>query len=399
MITCLNKFGDEIMPIDFIELQWNRKYHGAGNFVLYIAAKDYNPDIKYIQVKDRSETGIVQKIMYEEKTNGDFVTLSGFFIEKLLDCTAPTQGRTSNQAEYPEPVPDAINESLRWFFYSFFIQQTDNLKNSMDPDGLGISYIDNNPVVFFYETLVKDGVGIPRSVISFDVGEPFGESLYKNLEKYNCSYRVKPLFKNRDESKPILGIETQIWKGRDLRNSIYFGDSIDNVKKIEFMVDESGAKECVIGLQEIPDEITNYSNMFYTYEDGKHKKYISEAYHYQNNMPNNLGKVFPQKVIKTNCSAISASDEKTVRETMQHQAKLELLNNYIDEKISIDVIQNKFYYLKDYDLGDVCTIVIDKIKKMYTARIVEINEVFSQNKNDVELILGTPTKQEYRRIV
>lgn len=399
MITCLNKFGDEIMPIDFIELQWNRKYHGAGNFVLYIAAKDYNPDIKYIQVKDRSETGIVQKIMYEEKTNGDFVTLSGFFIEKLLDCTAPTQGRTSNQAEYPDPVPDAINESLRWFFYSFFIQQTDNLKNSMDPDGLGISYIDNNPVVFFYETLVKDGVGIPRSVISFDVGEPFGESLYKNLEKYNCSYRVKPLFKNRDESKPILGIETQIWKGRDLRNSIYFGDSIDNVKKIEFMVDESGAKECVIGLQEIPDEITNYSNMFYTYEDGKHKKYISEAYHYQNNMPNNLGKVFPQKVIKTNCSAISASDEKTVRETMQHQAKLELLNNYIDEKISIDVIQNKFYYLKDYDLGDVCTIVIDKIKKMYTARIVEINEVFSQNKNEVELILGTPTKQEYRRII
>ena len=84
---------------------------------------------------------------------------------------------------------------------------------------------------------------------------------------------------------------------------------------------------------------------------------------------------------------------------MQHEAKLELLNNYIDEKISIDVIQNKFYYLKDYDLGDVCTIVIDKIKKMYTARIVEINEVFSQNKNDVELILGTPTKQEYRRII
>lgn len=399
MITCLNKFGYEIMPTDFIELQWNRKYHEAGNFVLYIAAKDYNPDIKYIQVKDRPETGIVQKIMYEEKTNGDFVTLSGFFIEKLLDCTAPTQGRTSNQAEYPDPVPDAINESLRWFFYSFFIQQTDNLKNSMDPDGLGISYIDNNPVVFFYETLVKDGVGIPRSVISFDVGEPFGESLYKNLEKYNCSYRVKPLFKNRDESKPILGIETQIWKGRDLRNSIYFGDSIDNVKKIEFMVDESGAKECVVGLQEIPDEITNYSNVFYTYEDGKHKKYISEAYHYQNNMPNNLGKVFPQKVIKTNCSAISASDEKTVRETMQHQAKLELINNYIDEKISIDVIQNKFYYLKDYDLGDVCTIVIDKIKKMYTARIVEINEVFSQNKNEVELILGTPTKQEYRRII
>lgn len=399
MITCLNKFGDEIMPIDFIELQWNRKYHEAGNFVLYMAAKDYNPDIKYIQVKDRPETGIVQKIVYEEKTNGDFVTLSGFFIEKLLDCTAPTQYRISNNAEYPEPVPDAINAVLRLAFYNYFIQRTDNLKNSIDPRALGLSYIDSNPAVFFYETLVKDGVGIPRAVISFPVGEPFGKNLYNNLEKYNCSYIVKPLFKNRDESKALLGIETQIWKGRDLRNSIYFGDSIDNVKKFEFMADESGAKECVIGLQEIPDEITNYSNVFYTYEDGKYKKYISEAYNYQNNMPTDLGEVFPQKIIKTNCGEINANNEKEVRETMQHEAKLELLNNYIDEKISIDVIQNKFYYLKDYDLGDVCTIVIDKIKKMYTARIVEINEVFSQNKNDVELILGTPTKQEYRRII
>ena len=399
MIKCLNKFGDEIMPIDFIELQWNRKYHDSGNFVLYMAAKNYNPDIKYIQVKDRPETGIVQKIVYEEKTNGDFVTLSGFFIEKLLDCTAPTQYRISDGTEYPDPMPDAINDVLRLGFYNYFIQRTDNLKKSIDPRALGISYIDSNPAVFFYETLVKDGVGIPRAVISFDVGEPFGKSLYKNLEKYNCSYIVKPLFKNRDESKPLLGIETQIWKGRDLRNSIYFGDSIDNVKKIEFMVDESGAKESVIGLQEIPDEITNYSNVFYAYENGKYKKYISEAYHYENNMPTSLGKVFPQKIIKTNCSEINANNEKTVRETMQHEAKLELLNNYIDEKISIDVIQNKFYYLKDYDLGDVCTIVIDKIKKMYTARIVEINEVFSQNKNDVELILGTPTKQEYRRII
>jgi hypothetical protein len=397
MITYLNKFGDEIMPIDFVELQWNRKYHESGNFVLYMAAKDYNPDIKYIQVKDRPETGIVQKIVYEEKTNGDFVTLSGFFIEKLLDCTAPTEYRISNAAGSTDPAPDAINDSLRWFFYNYFIQQTNNLKNSINSTVLGVR--DGKAVVFFFETLVKDGVGIPRAVISFDVGEPFGKSLYKNLEKYNCSYIVRPLFKNRDENKPLLSIETQIWKGRDLRNSVYFGDSIDNVKKIEFMVDESGAKECVIGLQEIPDEITNYSNVFSAYEDGKYKKFISEVYHYQNNMPTSLGKVFPQKIIKTNCNEINASNEKTVRETMQHEAKLELLNNYIDEKISIDVIQNKFYYLKDYDLGDVCTIVIDKIQKMYTARIVEINEVFSQNKNDVELILGTPTKQEYRRII
>lgn len=398
MITCLNKYGDELMPIDFIELQWNRKYNAAGNFVLYMAAKDHNPDIKYIQFKGRPETGIVQKIVYEEKTNGDFVTISGFFIEKLLDCTAPTKYLISDYSSNTNSTKDELTESLKWLFYNLFIQQTENLQRSMEPGSFGIAS-DCIPVNFFYETLVKEGIDISKHIISFEIGDLFGKTLYKNLEKYNCSYSVKPLFKNRDERKPLLGIETQVWKGRDLRDTIFFGDSIDNVKKIEFAEDESGAKNRVIALQEIPEDTQGYNGIFYAYENGELKKFIFESYTYENNSPTGLGKVFPQKVIKTNCNEINSQTESKVRNIMQHEAKLELLNNYIDEKISVDVLQNKFYYLEDYDLGDVCTIVIDKIKKMYTARIVEINEVFSQNKNEIELILGTPTKQEYRRII
>ena len=90
MIKCLNKFGEEVKMIDFVELQWSRKYFESGSFVLYMAAKDYDPNVKYIQCIGRPETAMVQKVVYEEKNNGEFVTLSGFFIDKVLDWSAYT---------------------------------------------------------------------------------------------------------------------------------------------------------------------------------------------------------------------------------------------------------------------------------------------------------------------
>ena len=77
MIKCLNKFGEEVKMIDFVELQWSRKYFECGSFVLYMAAKDYDPDVKYIQCIGRPETAMVQKVVYEEKNNGEFVTILG----------------------------------------------------------------------------------------------------------------------------------------------------------------------------------------------------------------------------------------------------------------------------------------------------------------------------------
>ncbi len=398
MIKCLNKFGDELYPLDFIELQWNRKYFEAGNFVLYMAAKDYNPDVKYIQILGRPETGIIQKVVYEEKSNGEFVTLSGFFIEKLLDSAAYTETRIWDASDISNVSPEKLVEILGLFLYTLFWQQTDTLQQSLDLSIPG-SHLDQYNTTLFYETLIKNGIGLSHPMMTFDIGEPFGRSLFKNLEKCNASYNVKPRFANRDESKPLLGIELKAWQGRDLRNKIFFGDIIENVKKIEYMHDDSAAKTDIVALQVIPDNITNYSNTGHVYKDAKWQKCIYESYSYEPNQPTDLGKISPRKVIETNCNDITASNESKIRAQMKHAAQLELLNNYKQEKISVYAIQNKFYYLKDYDLGDICSIVIDKIQKMYTARIIEVNEVFSKNTSQVELVLGTPTKQKYRRII
>ena len=55
------------------------------------------------------------------------------------------------------------------------------------------------------------------------------------------------------------------------------------------------------------------------------------------------------------------------------------------------------FYLKDYDLGDVCVALIDDMEQFYTARIVEINETHKSNRIDVELVLGSPSKQKWRK--
>ena len=82
---------------------------------------------------------------------------------------------------------------------------------------------------------------------------------------------------------------------------------------------------------------------------------------------------------------------------MQKKAQLDMLDHYKVEAISINVLQEKFIYLKDYDLGDVCAALIDDMEQFYTARIVEINETHKSNRIDVELVLGSPSKQKWRK--
>ena len=81
---------------------------------------------------------------------------------------------------------------------------------------------------------------------------------------------------------------------------------------------------------------------------------------------------------------------------MQKKAQLDMLNHYKIETISINVIQERFTYLQDYDLGDRCVALIDDMEQLYYARIEQINETHRSNRIDVELVLGTPSKQRWR---
>lgn len=88
----------------------------------------------------------------------------------------------------------------------------------------------------------------------------------------------------------------------------------------------------------------------------------------------------------------------TIISQMKKQAQMDMLNNYKIEEIEVTVIQERFYYLEDYDLGDRCTIVVDALHQMYTVRIEEVREVHRNNMVEIELVFGTPRKVKWREI-
>ena len=75
-----------------------------------------------------------------------------------------------------------------------------------------------------------------------------------------------------------------------------------------------------------------------------------------------------------------------------------MLDNYKVETMEINVIQVRYEYLSDYDLGDTCAVLIDDLNQMYYARIEKINETHKDNMVDIQLVLGTPRKQKWRRV-
>ena len=123
---------------------------------------------------------------------------------------------------------------------------------------------------------------------------------------------------------------------------------------------------------------------------------IREFYIDENNRPKDLD-LYPKKIIQGSVSGIElkVANESVIREQMRNQGKLEMLNHWKQETINVDVLQNTFYYLENYNLGDICTIVLDDIEQMFAARIVEVKEVHRKNAIEVQLVMGTPYKQKY----
>lgn len=386
MIIYLNKYGEELSQREFIELQWTRKCYEAGNFTLLMRAEDWDNDIKYVQVDGRRETGIVQKIQYEHKPDGEYITASGFFIEKLLDW-----GMFFSDAH----MQNSLISILKIICYSCYSQFTNDL-NMTNTQDLAKAMTTN-----LYCAYVKPFAESSRQLdVNISAGDPAGKVIYKLLRAEGFTINAVPKFndKSREDVEPLIGLELNVIKLEDKSEKVYFNKNIGSAKNIEYVFDDSGVATKMLGVQVI-DEKINYTDMIYVNRDSKLQKAILESYQYDVNSPRNVGKAAPLKVIYTSANNIEADRESQVRAQMQSALKLELLNNYKVEHISCDVLQDIYMYPRDYDLGDLCTVQLDELEIEYSSRIVEIREVYHKNMSEVEILLGTPTRKEYRKVL
>lgn len=76
--------------IPYDSLVWRRRYYGVGEFQMQVRSSLYSTEWAYVYCEDRPETGIIQKVEYDDTTAGprngeDTVLVSGFFLEEILN--------------------------------------------------------------------------------------------------------------------------------------------------------------------------------------------------------------------------------------------------------------------------------------------------------------------------
>lgn len=75
--------------IPYISLIWTRRYYKCGEFQIVVPSNIYSPTWALICAVGRNETGIIQKVEFSDTSNVaggiDTVTLSGFFLESMLN--------------------------------------------------------------------------------------------------------------------------------------------------------------------------------------------------------------------------------------------------------------------------------------------------------------------------
>ena len=390
MINFYDKAMNPLEPIEFIEITWNRKWNEAGDFTIYTIASEWNDKIKYVNVDGRPETGIVKKTVIEEKIEGTFVTVKGYFLEKLLDLV---------QAREDSNAFAKAADHTEWEFWVSLEIDAHVLANNV----IGATH---QPRPSFLGGIhPADGSPWPDEVdLSIKQGDNIGEALRNYLLLHNMSLIIEirkwPLASELDKwltdpDEPHFTYLIGPKVGRDLSDKIIFGKGYENVSRVEYQYDDSDAFPYYQIFQTM--ETTGFSNeSIITDEGGSSRGRITEFYIDENNRPIDVD-YYPKKVIEGNVSGIELkpANEAQIREQMRQQAKVDMLNHYKQETIVADIIQNNIYYLDDYDIGDLCSISFDEIEQTFKARIVEVNETYSKNKLELKITFGTPRKAKY----
>lgn len=304
---------------------------------MQILARDYDPNVKYVVASGRPEIGMVEKVEYKREIKGEFVQLSGMFLENLYNriyAYPHIQGKYTLRG-----LLERITSSS-WYkldLYSFTIPQT------------------------------------PFDDIEVDVSwknETITDSLYATLKTLEMSWGIV-----YDTEAKSLAI--RLWKGKDRTQSqaensfASFTDESYHVNNFSFVEDESGYR--------------NHAVVFYG-SDSAGDPYRHDVY-------TENWETEGRRWIMMN-----VDDNLTEQERTQ-KAHEELAKNHsIVQSAVVDVKQDGLVYLQDYDLGDYCDIACHKLGKAFSTRLTGSNEVFKAGQHDVSLTFGERSTSQYQRV-
>lgn len=187
--------------IPYDSLIWHRRYYGVGEFQMQVRSSLYDPSWRYVYADDRPETGIIQKVEYDDTTEGpangeDTIIISGFFLEELLNrLVFLVEESETEEIEHTEIIPKPIRGSFPTPTYyqdengDYYVNFNGNQwNNCMTGEGYRYEW---DPEFFdsLTEADVQPGEGMYQQVIHYGPGFwPGGKSFDWVTNMWSTSY-------------------------------------------------------------------------------------------------------------------------------------------------------------------------------------------------------------------
>lgn len=318
--------------VPYTNLQWRRRYYQAGEFSVQVPLSQYSPSWAFLGSPDRPELGMVQKVQASGGSE-PFVQLGGFFAEKILDEKA-CYPRYTGSSQTAEGAVRAVFEAFR--------------------DDLPVRLAEaNDPML--------------GSRVQSDFSDPpLGQKLYSILESQGLSLRVGYDFE-ADE------LSLSVWSGADRTQSQSsnawqtFSTLFGNVASSEVNMDTSAWRNYAIVPCNADDAGRERQTLYLDLSGGGYRREV---------------------VIDMRGSKPEDGQEQADFEAAVLQEAAEAMTAYLPIEDADITAAGGVGYLSDYDLGDVCDLVLAELGVRLEARIVGVDEVFKAQGNSTTLLFG-----------
>lgn len=335
-------------------LQWNRKYHEPGNFSIQLPLSQYSQDIRYIYTKDRPEMGRVAQQNYMAQVGYKYMQLSGYFEENELNRHIVYPKGSSNITNSPSWIEQSgVAENVAYAFFDGF----KDISIGTIVSSLGIQR--------------AESLGRGKRAIHTRNGEYLGNKIYDILKPSGMSYRVLYDFVNSQKT-------FEVWSGLDRteantqkNNPIIFSTKYGNIKNPNILISEENYKNaCIVMNEQV---------------SGNESSYISRAVFGGAEENGRYSMLFLQSTL--NRSEYSASALTTALDDEASNALEETIRII---NVEFDALEGSYDYMKDFDIGDKCTLEIPEMHLSADARLIGCYEVMKSGTWSMSMEFGTP---------
>lgn len=340
----------------FQTLIWNRKYYETGIYELHVSPSFFTllNSGKYLYRNDSEELGIINNPHYERADSGEYtVYAKGYFAERIL---------YNRVIERTHQLSGNVEDAMRSMVNEYCINPSDKKR------------------VIAHLKLGNES-GIADTINSQYTGDTVSDALYSLGAAYDITHSIRYDFLTND-------LLFEVWKGKDRRDTqdvndwAIFSDTFNNVQEESYDRDDS-----------------EYKNFAYVawQEEGKDRIIVEID---QTNGQQRREIYVDARDVNSQDEDGNPITESVIREQLKQRGLEALAENQVIESMTAGAISTKnLVYKKDFDLGDICPYLNQRLGIVMEARITEIVETYEDGKEDLQITFGNGQVEKIEKVV